>query len=102
VCAAYIACINRRYALPPGAFFNVASGEAHRIGDVLEELRALAGVALEVRIDRSRVRATDMPLVCGNAARARDELGWLPTTPWRQTLQDVLDDWHNRVRTETG
>jgi GDP-4-dehydro-6-deoxy-D-mannose reductase len=102
VCAAYIACINRRYALSPGAFFNVASGEAHRIGDVLEELRALAGVALEVRLDRSRVRATDMPLVWGNAARARDELGWIPTTPWRQTLQDVLDDWHSRVRAETG
>jgi GDP-4-dehydro-6-deoxy-D-mannose reductase len=102
VCAAYIACINQRHALSSGALFNVASGEPRRIGDVLEDLRALAGVAVEVRVDRSKVRITDMPLVCGNAARARDLLGWIPTTPWRQTLQDVLDDWRARVCSETG
>lgn len=102
VCAAYIACIDRRDVLSPGALFNVASGDARRIGDVLEDLRALAGVAVEVRVDRSRVRATDLPLVCGDAARARLVLGWIPTIPWQQTLEDVLEDWHSRVRAETG
>ncbi len=102
VCAAYIACIDRRDALSPGELFNVASGDAQRIGDVLEGLRALAGVTVEVRVDRSRVRATDLPLVCGNAARARSVLRWMPIMPWQQTLQDVLDDWHSRVRAETG
>ena len=102
VCDAYIACINRRHALSPGAIFNVASGEPRRIGDVLEDLRALAGVAVEVRVDRSRVRITEMPLVCGNAARAGDLLGWTPTTPWRQTLQDVLDDWRARACSEVA
>jgi GDP-4-dehydro-6-deoxy-D-mannose reductase len=102
VSAAYIACVERRDSLAPGTIFNVASGEARRIGDVLRDLQALAGVTVEARVDRSRVRATDMPLVCGDASQARDMLGWAATTPWRRTLQDVLDDWRSRVRSETG
>jgi GDP-4-dehydro-6-deoxy-D-mannose reductase len=102
VCAAYVACIERRDSLAPDAILNIASGEAQRIGDVLRDMLALAGVTASVRVDRSRLRSTDILLVCGNATRARELLGWTPGTPWRQTLQDVLDDWRGRVATETA
>jgi GDP-4-dehydro-6-deoxy-D-mannose reductase len=97
VCAAYIACVARRETLEPGVILNIASGEARRIGDVLETLKALAGVTAETRIDAARTRAADMPVARGDAARARTVLGWVPMTPWRQTLRDVLDDWLGRV-----
>lgn len=100
VCAAYVACIGRRDTIPPGTILNLASGQAHRIGDVLAELQALAGVQLDVRVDQSRVRATDLRTACGNAARATACLGWTPATPWTRTLQDVLDDWRQRVLVE--
>lgn len=100
VCAAYIACIERREALAPGTILNLCSGEARRIGDVLDELLSLAGVAAEIRADRSRVRAADVRRSFGDAARARAQLGWVPTTPWVQTVQDVLEDWRARVAAE--
>jgi len=97
VCRGYVACIARRDALAPGTILNLASGQARRIGDVLRELLAMAGVEVEVRADQSRVRESDLPLACGDATLARQVLGWAPTVPWTITLRDVLDDWRGRV-----
>lgn len=102
VCAAYIACIERREVLAPGTILNLCSGEARRIGDVLDELLSSAGVVAEIRADRSRVRAADVRRSFGDAVRARAQLGWVPTTPWAQTVQDVLEDWRARVAAEQG
>jgi GDP-4-dehydro-6-deoxy-D-mannose reductase len=100
VCAAYIACIVKRDQLTPGTILNVASGRARRVGDVLTDLAALAGVNISIQVDPSRVRATDIRLACGDPSRAHDQLGWAPATTWKQTLRDVLDDWRARVGTE--
>jgi len=100
VCNAYVACIARRDHLAPGTILNVASGEPRRIGDMLMALAALAGVKLEIKPDPSRIRDTDIRLACGNASRARDQLGWVPAIPWTKTLQDVLEDWHGRISAE--
>ncbi len=97
VCAAYIACMTRRDAIEPGAIFNIASGEARRIGDVLDALMETAGVTAEIRIDTTRTRTTDVPLAWCDPARARQVLGWRATTPWSETLRDVLDDWRHRI-----
>ena len=43
VCAAYIACMARRDVIPPGTIINIASGQARRIGTVLQDLIDLAG-----------------------------------------------------------
>jgi GDP-4-dehydro-6-deoxy-D-mannose reductase len=88
--------------LEPGSILNLASGHAQRIGDVLQEMQAIAGVRIEVQVDRSRVRETDLQRACGDATRARKVLGWAPVIPWSVTLRDVLDDWHTRIISETG
>jgi GDP-4-dehydro-6-deoxy-D-mannose reductase len=100
VCAAYVACLRRAEALPPGSIFNLASGTPRRIGEVLAELTALAGVEARVETTAGLLRPTEITRAVGNAAAARAALGWAPTMPWRQTLADVLDDWRMRVRSE--
>ncbi len=100
VCAAYIACITHRDRLAPGTIINVASGQARRVGDVLTELAALAGVELGIKVDELRLRAADIRQACGDASRANELLGWFPTIPWAETLQDLLIDWRGRVTVE--
>lgn len=100
VCAAYVACISKRDTLPSGIILNLASGEARRTGDVLAQLQSLAGIQFELRVDSSRVRATDLRFACGNGGRAGTSLAWKPTIPWIQTLRDVLDDWRVRATGE--
>ena len=100
VCAGYVAWIAKRDSLTCGSILNLASGTARRIGDILSELQAVAGIALEVRADPARVRDSDVPMACGDSTRAREVLGWTPVIPWAQTLHDVLDDWRVRIRSE--
>ena len=102
VCAAYVACINRRDTLVPGMILNVASGQARCVGDVLRELATLAAVEIQVTVDRSRVRDTDIRSASGDASRAREILGWMPRISWQETLCDVLADWYRRVREGAG
>jgi GDP-4-dehydro-6-deoxy-D-mannose reductase len=99
VCAA---CLDRREALAAGTILNLCSGQARRIGDVLDELLALAGVTVEVRTDRSRVPIGDVRCASRNAARMRTRalLGWVPEASWGKTRRDVLGDWRARIATE--
>jgi GDP-4-dehydro-6-deoxy-D-mannose reductase len=97
VCAAYTACIVHGRELEPGIIINIASGEARRIGDVLQALLDLAGVRAEIRVDTDKLRSAEIQRAVGNAALAHRLLGWAPRTPWDQTLQDVLRDWQTRI-----
>ncbi|WP_428487105.1 NAD-dependent epimerase/dehydratase family protein [Rhodopila sp.] len=100
VCAAYVACIVQRDTLIPGTILNLASGHARRVGDVLTELAAIAGIEIRTEVDASRVRESDIWTACGNATRARECLDWMPVRPWQQTLRDVMNDWQVRVQSE--
>lgn len=98
VCAAYMACIDRRHEIAPGTILNIGSGIARRIGDVLMELVALGGVQAEVRAAAGRMRSENVHRAYADTARARSLLGWQPAIPWTETLRAVLDDWRARVR----
>ena len=61
----------------PATTYNVASGEARSIGELLERLIALSGLAVQVEPDPSLLRPIDTPLLCGSAERLT-ALGWSP------------------------
>jgi GDP-4-dehydro-6-deoxy-D-mannose reductase len=100
VCNAYVACVSQKNKLVSGTILNIASGHARRVGDVLTDLATIAGVTVDIRVDPARLRGSDIPVACGISSRARDLLGWTPSIPWAQTLQDVLDYWHEQVCAE--
>ena len=83
--------------LAPGTILNIASGHARRIGDLLSDLAALAGVELTIRVDKARVRDMDVRMACGVASRVRELLAWTASIAWARTLQDVIDDWRERI-----
>jgi GDP-4-dehydro-6-deoxy-D-mannose reductase len=81
----------------PGRVYNVCSGVAYRVADVLNGLLAAARVRIDVRVDPARFRPNDMPVVLGDHRRLLDELGWRPEIPFDQTLHDLLDYWRGVV-----
>jgi GDP-4-dehydro-6-deoxy-D-mannose reductase len=97
VCAAYVACLRHAATLPPGTILNIASGVARRIGDVLADLLAIAGIAAEIRPAERLRRSSDIATSLGDARRARDLLGWRPAIDWQATLREVLEDWRGRI-----
>jgi GDP-4-dehydro-6-deoxy-D-mannose reductase len=83
-----------------GEIYNLCSGHGITIRSVLDDLCALAGIRPEVRVVPERHRPAEVPAYWGSGARAAATLRWVPTTPWRLTLADLLD-W-SRVLEGTG
>ena len=81
----------------PGRPYNVCSGRAMAIGDIVARLVAKARVPVRVRVDPARFRPSDLPIVEGDPTRIREELGWTPEIPLEQTLDDLLEYWREQV-----
>ena len=80
-----------------GRAYNICSGRAWRIHDLLDRLLGASTTRVRVNIDPGRLRPTDVPLVHGSAERIRQEVGWGPTIPIEQSLGDMLDWWRDAV-----
>jgi GDP-4-dehydro-6-deoxy-D-mannose reductase len=86
----------------PGRPYNVCSGRAIPIGDVVEQVVALARVRVRIRVDPERFRPNDLPLVEGDPTRIREELGWAPEIPLQRTLEDLLEYWRGQIAKTPG
>ncbi len=75
----------------PGVPYNVGSGVARSIGEVLDALRSYAHVPVTVEPEPSRIRPADLPVLAGDASRLRRDTGWGPRIPFERTLRDLLD-----------
>jgi GDP-4-dehydro-6-deoxy-D-mannose reductase len=84
----------------PGVPYNVCSGVAYAIGELLESLKSRVRVPVRVEVDRSRLRPNDTPLLVGDPSRLRAETGWTPEIPFEKTLDDLMDYWREAVRHE--
>jgi GDP-4-dehydro-6-deoxy-D-mannose reductase len=80
-----------------GEVYNLCSGTATRIGDIVELVRAGGRVPVEVRVDPTRLRPTDEPILQGDNARLRAATGWEPTIGMEQIVSELLEYWRSRV-----
>jgi GDP-4-dehydro-6-deoxy-D-mannose reductase len=82
----------------PGEVYNLCSGRAWVIQDILDFMLAEARVpGITVWEDPARLRPSDMPVLRGDASKAYAAVGWRPEIPFEQTLRDVLEYWRARV-----
>jgi len=79
--------------------YNICTGVAHRVGDLLTMLLGMSRTAITTTVDESRLRPSDNPIVVGDASRVAREVGWEPRIAIEQTLADLLDYWRQRVAT---
>ena len=85
----------------PGRAYNVCSGTAYLVADLLDRLVALSSAIIRIEPDPSRLRPSDTPTVLGDRARITAEIGWEPEIPIERTLQDLLDYWRGRIADAT-
>ena len=84
----------------PGRLYNVCSGHAPSMGEILDRLRSLARIPVGIEVDPELLRPSDNPIIVGDARRLRDETGWQPAIPLDETLRDLLDYWRASVAAE--
>ena len=82
----------------PGHAYNVASGVAYSIQQLLDVLLGLTSVPIEVRVDADRLRPVDVPEIRGDSSKLRADTGWKPSLTFQDTIKDVLTDCRQRCR----
>jgi GDP-4-dehydro-6-deoxy-D-mannose reductase len=80
--------------------FNVGSGTAVAVGDVLAILVRAARVPIRTELDEDRVRSGVPPLLLLDSSRFRAATGWSPAIALETSLSDTLDFWRQAVSKE--
>lgn len=84
VARAYAALLAKGTA---GEIFNVCSGKAHSLKDVLAMMAEIAGYQIKVRVNPMFVRANDVKRLQGSTVKLRQVIGDPGAIPLRDTLR---------------
>ena len=98
VARAYAIATLKAPGLPNGAIFNIASGTARVMGDILDSLLAMSTQKIEIQQDPKRMRPNDIPHYQGNLQKAQDLLGWHPEYAFEETLTSTLNFCRDAIR----
>jgi GDP-4-dehydro-6-deoxy-D-mannose reductase len=82
--------------LPAGAY-NVCSGRATSVRELVELVSRASTLPVRHEIDPGRVRAHDVPELRGSAERLRAACGWRPQIPLERTVADALGEWRRQL-----
>jgi GDP-4-dehydro-6-deoxy-D-mannose reductase len=82
--------------VPAGAY-NVCSGEAVSVAELLALLERVTGRPIEHSVDDARVRAHEVMEVRGDPTRLRAATGWEPAIPLETTLADTVAWWRETL-----
>jgi len=78
--------------------YNVSSGTAISMREMLGKLIAAARVPVEVREDPDRMRPSDTPVSYGSSEKLRAATGWEPRFKLERTLRETYEDARERGR----
>lgn len=81
----------------PGEVYNICSGKAIKIEDVLKTLLSLSKARVTVRQDQARMRPSDVPILLGDNSKFVKQTGWQPKIPFGKTMRDLLDYWRKKI-----
>src|SRR6266545_2428827 len=84
----------------PGEAYNVGGDTVHSMGEVLDMMLAMRGLAgkVEKRVDPKLVRPIDIPVQICNTEKCRNLTGWKPEIHLAKTLEDLLAYWDAKIR----
>lgn len=77
----------------PGKAYNVGSGVAHSLEDMLKTITSLSSQEITVNVDPARIRPTDTPVICCDNSLIKAELGWAPEHDIFDTLKEMYENY---------
>lgn len=97
VVAAYFALLEKGRS---NEVYNVCSGSAVRLADIIRKFEALSGIVIQIDTDPKRLRSNEVAQIVGDATKIRRETGWSPQIPLEKTNRDLLDYWRGKIKNE--
>lgn len=97
VVSAYLALLELPAAQQRGEAYNIASGRAVAIRELLQALLERARCPITHRLDPARQRPSDIEAVRAETAALRHATGWQPRIPTDTMLERLLNDCRQRL-----
>ncbi|NIM58969.1 MAG: NAD-dependent epimerase/dehydratase family protein [Candidatus Aminicenantes bacterium] len=80
-----------------GDVYNVGTGKPYAMQEILDLLLSMSKVKVKTKLDPARLRPSDVPVLFPDCNKLKELTGWEPKIPFKQSLQDLLDFWRERV-----
>mgnify|MGYP004526396271 FL=1 len=71
--------------------YNVGSGNAYSLEDMLTYIIGLSDQNIEIEVDQNRIRPTDQSVICCDRSLIGKELGWKPQYDVYDALKEMFD-----------
>jgi GDP-4-dehydro-6-deoxy-D-mannose reductase len=84
----------------PGEDYVIASGTTRTVQEMLDTLLTMTKVKINVEVDKSRLRPSDVEVLWGNPAKFKGVTSWEPTISFEKMMSDLLDYWRQRLAGE--
>ena len=79
-----------------GETYNVGSGQARAIDEILHMILQESEVPIEVKVDPERLRPVDVPVIEADITKLQKLTGWKPEIALTQTIRETLDYWREQ------
>ena len=80
-----------------GETYNVGSGNAQAIQEILDLIVSMSQVDIQVEVDPNKLRPVDVPIIEADITKINDLTGWQPQIPLKETIRETLDYWRANV-----
>lgn len=80
-----------------GETYNIGSGHAVSIGEVLESILRQSTAKIRCEVDPGKFRPLDVPVIEADITKVREATGWEPLISLGQTIRETLDGWRRAV-----
>lgn len=86
----------------PGSYYNIGGTFSCTVDDMLKHLISLSTHSDMIRVETEpvRLRPLDADLQVPDTTKFREHTGWQPEISFEKTMQDLLDYWRERVKSD--
>ena len=81
----------------PGEIYNISSNIGYTLSEVLDIFKELSRARFEIKIDPSKMRKVDIPVLTGDGRKFSSLTGWQPKFKLAKTLEDLLNYWRAKI-----
>lgn len=78
--------------------YNVGSGKAIKIKDILNIILEESGCKIKIERDQDRFRPIDVPVIQADISKMVNTTGWSPQIDIRTTIIDTLNYWRSVIK----
>lgn len=81
----------------PGETYNIGSGHAVAVQDILNIILEQTNAEIKVEADPAKLRPVDVPIIEADISKIYKDTGWQPVISLTQTITDTMQYWRNHT-----